>query len=106
MLGEALRLIRVYSDMSQKDMAHALDVSQSYLSEIEKGKKEASLSLVKRYSDHLKVPMSSLLFFSEQIEKDTRSERARIAVAQRVLRFLSYWGQDKEDEKRSTKAGS
>src|SRR3546814_14803062 len=39
MLGEALRLIRVYHDLKQKQAAERLEVSKSYLSEIERGLK-------------------------------------------------------------------
>ena len=48
MLGEALRLIRVYHDLKQKQVAERLDISTSYLSEIEKGHKTPSLELIQR----------------------------------------------------------
>lgn len=56
MLNEALRLIRIFHDTSQKDMAARLQISPPYLSEIEAGKKEPTLQLLRkdrgvRYSD-------------------------------------------------------
>lgn len=36
MLSEALRLIRVFHDMKQTELAQRLGISKSYLSEIEK----------------------------------------------------------------------
>lgn len=42
MIGEALRLIRVYHDLKQSDLADRLGISQSHLSEIERSKKAPS----------------------------------------------------------------
>jgi transcriptional regulator with XRE-family HTH domain len=88
-MGEALRLLRVYSDMTQKEMAEALEVSQSFLSEIEKGRKQPTLELLRRYSDRLGVPLSSLMFFAEEINPMTRSGKAKIAIASKVLELLA-----------------
>ncbi len=43
MLGEALRLIRVFHDLKQNELARQLGVSQSHLSDIERGEKTPSL---------------------------------------------------------------
>ena len=40
MQSDALRLVRVFHDMSQTALAERLGISKSYLSEIEKGEKE------------------------------------------------------------------
>ncbi|WP_296379547.1 helix-turn-helix transcriptional regulator [Reyranella sp.] len=88
-MGEALRLLRVFSDKTQKDMAEDLCVSQSFLSEVENGKKQPTLELLQRYSEQLKVPLSSLMFFAEEVDPLTKSGKAKIAIASKVLRFLS-----------------
>ena len=41
MLSEALRLIRVFHDLKQTELADRLGVSKSYLSEIESGEEAA-----------------------------------------------------------------
>ena len=56
MLNEALRLIRVFHDISQKDLAARLGIGAPYLSEIEAGKKEPTLQLLRRYADGFKMP--------------------------------------------------
>ena len=45
MLNEALRLIRIFHDMTQKDLAARLKIVPSYLCEIEAGKKEPTMHL-------------------------------------------------------------
>jgi len=67
--NDALRLVRVFHDMSQTDLAGKLKISKSYLSEIEKGeKKKVTLELLERYSEVFNIPMSSLMFFAEQVD--------------------------------------
>jgi transcriptional regulator with XRE-family HTH domain len=70
-INEALRLLRVFSDLKSKDMANALEISPSYLSEIESGKKEPSLALLEKYSQQFKTKVSALLFFAESLDKIT-----------------------------------
>ena len=90
MLNEALRLIRVFHDVSQKDMAARLRIVPSYLSEIEKGKKEPTLILLKRYSEEFSIPMSSILFFSEHMKDGVASSRLRTAVTGKVVKLLDF----------------
>lgn len=96
MQNDALRLVRVFHDMSQTALADRLGISKSYLSEIEKGeKKKVTLELLERYSEVFKIPVSSLIFFAEQVG-DNRSEKVRSAVAAKVLKMLE-WIETKEE---------
>lgn len=90
MLNEALRMIRVFHDKSQREVAAALDISASYLSEIEKGTKEPSLQILKRYSDEFAIPLSSIMFFSEQIDEKAPAARAKTFVSGKVLAILKF----------------
>ena len=89
MLSEALRLIRVFHDMKQRELAERLGISKSYLSEIESGKKTPSLELVNRYAEEFDLPASSILFFSESLaDEDGKSSRVRNLIADKILSFL------------------
>lgn len=90
MLHEALRLIRVYHDVNQSVTAEKLGISKSHLSEIEGGKKKPSIDLLERYSQVFDVPISSILFFSENVGKGPMYEKARRMVAGKLLRLLKY----------------
>lgn len=70
MINEALRLLRVFHDLKAVDLAKKLKISQSYLSEIETGKKTPSLELIDKYSVIFKIKPSTILFFSEEIDKE------------------------------------
>lgn len=90
MQHDALRLIRVFHDMSQTVLAEKLKISKSYLSEIESGeKKNLSIELLERYARVFNVPVSSLLFFSEQLDSE-RDASARRTIASKVLKMLEW----------------
>lgn len=92
MLSEALRLLRVYHDMKQKDLAEKLGLSSSHVSEIENGNKTPSLEVVQKYATLFKIPASSIMFFSEQIEGSSRNSaiesRAKNAIASKIISLL------------------
>lgn len=91
MLGEALRLIRVFHDRKQVELAKDLGISQSHLSDIERGEKTPSQDLVAKYAEVFDVPISSIWFFDEQLASGTTPkvlDRARGVIADKVLDFL------------------
>jgi len=90
MLHKALRLMRVFHNLSQKDLANKLDISKSYLSEIESGKKQPTLPLLDRYSQVFDVPVSSIMFFSEHIGEKPGHRKLREAISSKVLKILEF----------------
>jgi transcriptional regulator with XRE-family HTH domain len=88
LINEGLRVLRLYWGKSQASLAAELGISQSYLSEIEAGRKDATLDLLQRYSDALNVPMSRLLFFVEEMEGAPKPTRGRVFIAGKVLDLL------------------
>jgi transcriptional regulator with XRE-family HTH domain len=93
MLGEALRLIRVFHDASQRELAAQLGLVQSHLSEIEKGKKLPTIPLLERYAEHFDIPVSSILFFSEAIDRESTSDRVRGVISKKILKMLDFIAQ-------------
>ena len=90
MLNEALRLIRVFHDLKQFELAERLNVSKSHISEIESGNKKPSLELIERYSAEFNIPASSIMFFAEELPNAKRGDKARTAIASRVIDFLKF----------------
>jgi len=92
MLSEALRLLRVFHDMKQKELASKLDISKSYVSEIENGNRTPSFEVIEKYAMLFKIPVSSIIFFSEQIEAKQSNKgsasRARHTIASKIINFL------------------
>ncbi len=101
MLNRALKLLRTYHQYSQIELAKRLGISNSYLSELEKGDKTPGLDLLGRYSEVFKMPVSSIMLFSESIEDGLKpGERLRVAAADKILRLLE-WLQERDGVERA-----
>lgn len=91
MIGEALRLIRVFHDLKQKQAAEKLGLSTSYLSDIERGERTPTLETVERYAREFNMPVSSILFFAENLDNPgSAAERARGFVAGKVIALMQF----------------
>jgi transcriptional regulator with XRE-family HTH domain len=90
MINEALRLIRVFNDLKQFELAARLDVSKSHISEIESGIKTPSLDLIERYATEFRMPVSSIMFFAEELPSAKRGEKFRTKIAANVLSLLNF----------------
>ena len=92
MISEALRLLRVFHDLKQKDLAEKLEISKSHISEIENGNRTPSLDVIERYAEVFRIPVSSIMFFAENIEGAQSGESGgnsvKTAVASKVIGFL------------------
>ena len=89
MINRALRLLRVYHNLKQKDLAARLEISSSHLSEIESGVKSVSYDLLEKYAEVLNIPVSTITMFAEASKsKDTKSAVSR--VSEGALRLLEW----------------
>ncbi len=61
LLGEALRTTRLRQERTLREVSSAAQVSLGYLSEVERGQKEASSELLSAICDALDVRMSELM---------------------------------------------
>lgn len=99
MIHRALKVIRQFHAMTQTDLSVKLGISKSYLSEIEAGKKSVGYELLEKYSAIFEMPVSSLVFFSENIErKDSVSEKFRTVFSDKILRVME-WAVEKDEPK-------
>lgn len=61
-LGDVIASIRRRKRIDQKKMAESLDISVSYLSQVENNSRMPSSKLLNKISEILEVPVSGLLF--------------------------------------------
>jgi transcriptional regulator with XRE-family HTH domain len=60
-IGDRLRYARTYQRRTLREVSRAARVSLGYLSEVERGRKEASSELLAAICDALELPLSQLL---------------------------------------------
>lgn len=84
-IGKNLKLFRISKNMKQKELADELGKSVQYLSAIENNKKEPSLSLLKKISSLLGIPIT--MFFWDDIGKT--NEESPIGKLEQLLFELS-----------------
>lgn len=90
MLNRALRLIRVYHDLTQTETARRLGISKSYVSELESGSKKVTIDVLEQYSSVFRIPVSSLMLFAERSGNPGFGENARTFIADKVVKMLDW----------------
>ncbi len=60
-LGQNLKKIREQKGMTQGDICRALNLDRGYVSSVESGKRNPTLSTLKKLADALKIPVDELL---------------------------------------------
>ena len=98
MFGEALRLVRSFHDMNQSELALELGISRSYLSEIESSRKVPSLELLQKYASRFDIPLSALVFFSEQVDGPARDKKVREFLGNKAIALLQWIEQKQKRE--------
>ncbi|MEG0962594.1 MAG: helix-turn-helix transcriptional regulator [Anaerovoracaceae bacterium] len=77
MIGEALRLLRLFNGYKSAELAEKLQISQSYVSEIENNKKQPTMDILDKYASVFDMKKSTLLLFAESLETDYKVEKGK-----------------------------
>jgi len=96
MVNEVLRLLRVYNDMKSSDLAEKMNLSSSYISELESGKKKVSIDIINKYSNFFEIPSSSILLMSESLDRKPQDLKHKISRA--LLLMLQNLEKNAADE--------
>lgn len=101
MIGEALRLLRIFNGYKSVELAKKLEISQSYVSEIENNKKQPTMEILDKYANIFDMKKSTLLLFAESLEDDSQmgnDKKKKVALAgMKLLKILEKVGK-LEDE--------
>lgn len=88
-LGKAIKLCRTQKNMKQSDLADSAQISVSYLSLIEQGKRDPNFSTVQQIAVALNVPISILAFLAaEQGEIDDISPELAEKLSHTALKLI------------------
>ncbi len=82
-LGKAIRLCRTQKDIKQGELAELANLSVSYISLVERGKRSPNISTIQNIASALNIPTGILLFLGT--EKDEWGE-----INSELIENLSY----------------
>jgi predicted transcriptional regulator len=85
-IGDVLRCVRMSQGRTLREVSDSARVSLGYLSEVERGRKEASSELLNAICDALDVPLSSILIGAA--ERMAGKERAAFAACDAGARVV------------------
>ena len=95
-MGEALRLLRIFNGYKSAELAKKLELSQSYVSELENGKKQPTMEVLDKYAKVFEMKKSTLMLFAESLEGEEikNDKKQRIARAgMKLLKILEKIGE-------------
>ena len=99
-MGEALRLLRIFNGYKSAELAKKLELSQSYVSELENGKKQPTIEVLDKYAKVFEMKKSTLMLFAESLEGEEikNDKKQRIARAgMKLLKILEKVGEFKNE---------
>lgn len=95
-MGETLRLLRIFNGYKSAELAKKLELSQSYVSELENGKKQPTIEVLDKYAKVFEMKKSTLMLFAESLEGEEikNDKKQRIARAgMKLLKILEKVGE-------------
>lgn len=66
-LGKVLRLLKIARGFSSKELAEKMNVSSTFISEVESDSKKPSLEMLSKYAAALEIRRSTILYFDEEM---------------------------------------
>jgi transcriptional regulator with XRE-family HTH domain len=103
-LGSAIKLIRTANGVKQRDLAKKVNATPNYLSLIEAGKREPSISFLKMLAKELEVPISMFFLWQEPPSSIPLQDRQLRELRDLIvhLQAISVSGQkkDRHDKRR------
>ena len=85
-LGNAIKLCRVRRKLNQTELASLSGISVSYLSLLERGKRDPNFSTIQNIAEALRIPVSILIFLAaegneiENIDKELAEKLSHTAL--------------------------
>lgn len=97
-VGPLLRKVRKFHYLSITEVAAKTGLSQSYLSEVERGKKQPTLASLAAYCKVLDIRVSELIAAVEALEGQTESMAALGPKMLQTVQFLQFLKKEHQNE--------
>ena len=90
-MGEALRLLRIFNGYKSAELAKKLELSQSYVSELENGKKQPTMEVLDKYAKVFEMKKSTLMLFAESLEGEEIKNDKKQRIARAGMKLLKIF---------------
>lgn len=97
MIGDILKRTRAIYGYKASEMSEMLQISKSYLSEIENNKKKPSLELLEKYSEIYGMKLSSLILLSENFDDANNQNKGDKFIRNMMIKFIDQMTPDLEE---------
>ena len=87
-IGAVIKDLRTKQGFSQQDLAKNLGITQSYLSHIERDKREPSISLIKQISIIFNIPQTVIFLLSSDSKKKGNYDKQLKKIATAIDEIL------------------
>jgi len=87
-IGTVIKSLRKKQGLKQIELASKCELSQSYLSSIEKGTKEPTLGVLKDIANALSMPLPILIFYSLDVNDIEESKRGQFELLEPSIKGL------------------
>ncbi len=96
-LGGALKRIRLTSGLSQRELAIELEVDPTYISHLEKNRRDPSVKFLRRFAAVTQVPVVSLLVIALWSELETDEREVLRPLLSSLTRLTSAVGRHADE---------
>jgi transcriptional regulator with XRE-family HTH domain len=97
-IGATLKKIRTIYGYTATEMKDELDISASYLSEIERDHKKPTYKILERYSEITGIKLSSLLLLSEEFDEAEKKGTSRELIRGMMQGLIDTMAKDQEEK--------
>lgn len=88
-IGKSIRRLRNERSLSQQELAEQADLTPSFLSLVENGRRRPSLAVLRRIADALQLPEEALIWDAVQLPTGISADDLRICeIAKLIVRRL------------------
>ena len=101
MIGDVLKRLRAIYGYKASEMSKMLNISPSYLSEIENCKKQPSLEHLRKYAEIFGIKLSSLILLSESYEEAEKEGRGAAMIRTMMMTLITGMSKSSGDRNES-----
>ena len=96
-IGELLKKLRLIYSFKAVEVCSKLNISPSYLSEIEHNKRVPSLELLEEFAKLFDIKLSTLILISEEYAEMRKANKAEIAIQKKMIKLVNKYASGLEE---------